>query len=159
MYTLFLDFLSFCVKDPHLYLQQGGHKMTIILYIYLYIEKLEIVWEPNSSKYGKTKKHVYPIFGFSIFLHEGPTFVSSTGWPWNGSYYIYIYIYLYIERRSRFHEPQTAWNIQKQKKHMNWFLGFPIFFVKEPPSYLQQGGHKTWSKTPKKKTKKSYKNT
>ena len=41
-YTIFLDSLSFCVKDPPPYLQRGGHKMTFILYIYLYIEKLEV---------------------------------------------------------------------------------------------------------------------
>ena len=56
IYHIF-GFLSFCVKDPPLYLQQGGHKMTFIPYIYLYIEKFQVPWELNSSKYGKTKKH------------------------------------------------------------------------------------------------------
>ena len=44
MYTLFLDCLSFSIKDSSPYLQQGGNKMTYILYIHLpvYIEKFEV---------------------------------------------------------------------------------------------------------------------
>ena len=50
-YTLFFDSISFCMKDPPPYLQQGGYKMTIILYINLYIEKFKVLWELNGLKY------------------------------------------------------------------------------------------------------------
>ena len=30
------------VEEPPPYLQQGGHRMTVILYLYLYIEKFEV---------------------------------------------------------------------------------------------------------------------
>merc|ERR1711872_465042 len=70
--SLFLDSLSFSMNDPPPYLQQGGHKMSVILYIYLYIEKFKVAWKPNGSKCGKPKKHMYPIFGFFIFFVEEP---------------------------------------------------------------------------------------
>ena len=56
------------VEESSPYLLQFGRNMTVITYIYLYIEKFEVAGEPIGSKYGKTKKHVYPIFGFSIFF-------------------------------------------------------------------------------------------
>ena len=65
----------------HLHISNRVAIKWLIVYLYVYIEKFEVTWEPNSSKYRKTKKHVYPIFGFSIFLSERPTSVSSTGWP------------------------------------------------------------------------------
>ena len=74
----FLFYLFFAEELP-LYLQQVGHNMTVIIYIYLYIEMFEVAWEPNGSKYGKTKKHVFPIFGFSIFFVEEPPLYLQQG--------------------------------------------------------------------------------
>ena len=52
----------------------------------------------------------------------------------------------------------TKWlSISKNKKKVNWFFEFPIFFVTNLPRYLLQGGRKTWSKTTQKKTKKEKK--
>ena len=61
-----------------------------------------------------------------------------------------------IYRRSRLRERQTAWNMEKQKATCPLFLDFLSFFVTDLLHYLQQGGHKTWLKTPQKKKTKKY---
>ena len=63
-----------------------------------------------------------------------------------------------IYRRSRLRERQTAWNMEKQKATCPLLLDFLSFFVTDLLRYLQQGGRKTWLKTPQKKTKEHLKN-
>ena len=140
VYILFLDTLSFCVKDPPPYLQQGGHKMTVILYIYLYIEKFEVVWELNGSKYGKTKTTCVPYF-WILYLFVWKTHLRISNrvaikWP-----LFYIYIYTYICRSSRLREYWRAQYIAKHKNTYTLFFDSLSFCVKDPPLYLQQGGH------------------
>ena len=86
-------------------------------------------WLLNGSKYGKTKKHVYPNFGFSIFFVEVPLLYLQQG-----------------GRKTAFVE--VAWapdgfGYRKTKKHVPNIFGLSIFFVEEPPLYLLQGRRKS----------------
>ena len=48
------------------------------LLLYIYIPIYGEVWGCVSTE---RKIHIYPIFGFSIFLRERPTSIAPTGWP------------------------------------------------------------------------------
>ena len=95
----------------------------------VYIEKFEVVWEPNGSKYGNTKKHLFPIFGLSIFFVEEPPLYLQQG----GRKTAFVEN---IYRRLRLRERQTAWNIENKINVSTNFLNFLSFFVKDPPRYL-----------------------
>jgi len=86
--------------------------MTVILCIYLYLEKFEVAWEPNGCKYWKTKNQVSNIFGLSIFFVEEPPLYLLQGG--RKLALIIIYIYTSIKKRSRLRERQTASNIEKR---------------------------------------------
>ena len=90
------------------------------------------------AQYITKQKHIYPIFGFSIFLCERPSSVEPTGWQQNDCYYIYKYIW----RNSRLREYWKAQYIANQKNKYTLFLDSLSFCVKNLPLYLQQGGHK-----------------
>ena len=92
--------------------------MTVIIYIYLYIEKFEVAWEPNGWKYRKTKNHVY-----NIFVEEPPLYFLQGG----RKLALIMYIYIPIYKRSRLHERQTAFNIEKRKNMCPIFLDYLSF--------------------------------
>ena len=94
--------------------------MTVIIYIYLYREKFEVVWEPNGWKYRKTKKHVFNTFGLSIFFVE-ETFLYLLQGSRKTAFVENIYTC------SRLRERQTASNIEKRWNTWTDFLHFLPF--------------------------------
>ena len=82
------------VEESPPYLLQFGRNMTVIIYIYLYIEKFEVAWEPNGWKYWKTKNHVSNIFWLSIFFVEEPPLYLLQGSRKLAPIIIYIYTYI-----------------------------------------------------------------
>ena len=73
------------------------------------------------------------------------THLGSTNWVAIKRLLLYIYIYVYIPIYRDVQGCLSAkWlRILKNKNHMSSIFGLSIFFVEEPPPYLQQGDHKT----------------
>ena len=65
--TLFLDYLSF-VEEPTPYLQQGGCKMVIIIFIYLYLSSRlrENQTAQNITKQKNTGTLFFDLLSFCI---------------------------------------------------------------------------------------------
>ena len=79
----------------------------------------EVAWLLIESKYGKTKKQVYPNFGLSFCIKDPPSYLQQGGR--NMTVIIYKYIYSYIYRSSRLCENWMAQNMAKQKNKYSLF--------------------------------------
>ena len=106
--------------------------MTVVIYIYLCLQKFEVAWEPNGWKYWKTKNHMSNFFWLSIFFVEEPPLYLLQGGR-KLALIIYIYIYTYVYKSSRLRENRMTENIEKQKTMCPIFLDYLSFLWK---SYL-----------------------